>query len=167
MNSSNDRGSEVSLSNFSVEYDYDGFLEVLVRAFDDRKMVLTFIDRAAIDDAWPDRRLSKSDRKLLVDRNLPVIGELISAKYERGEITTYQGTAGQVFPRIDIATAELAAVRSRLSDTMVLDVAAASGFRGAFYRAEGRDVSTATKNVLASDLKTKPKLQTERRRPPS
>jgi hypothetical protein len=110
----------------------DGFIEVLVHAFDEKKMVLAFIDRAAIDDAWPDRRLSNSDRKLLVDRNLTVISELIAGKYERGEITTYQGTGGQVFPRIDIATVELAAVRNRLSDTMVLDVAAVSGFKGAF-----------------------------------
>jgi hypothetical protein len=61
-----------------------------------------------------------------------VISGLIAGKYERGEITTYQGTGGQVFPRIDIATGELGAVRNRLSDTMVLDVAAVSGFKGAF-----------------------------------
>jgi hypothetical protein len=124
--------AEVPLSNFSVEYHYDGFIEVLVHAFDGKKMALAFIDRAAIDDAWPDRRLSNSDRKRLVDRNLTVISELIAGKHERGEITTYQGTGGQVFPRIDIATGELAAVRNRLSDTMVLDVAAVSGFTGAF-----------------------------------
>jgi hypothetical protein len=52
-----------------------------------------------------------------------LISGLIAGKYERGEITTYQGTGGQVFPRIDIATGELGAVRNRLSDTMVLDVA--------------------------------------------
>jgi hypothetical protein len=47
------------LSNFSVEYQYDNLLQVLVPALDGNQLVLAFIDRAAIDDAWPDRALSK------------------------------------------------------------------------------------------------------------
>lgn len=122
----------MALSNFSVEYQYDNLLQVLVHAFDGNQLVLAFIDRAAIDDAWPDRELSKADRKLLVDRNLAAIGHLIDAKYQRGEVTNYFGPTGQRFPRIDIDSGELAGIRKRLSDTKVLDVAAVAGFKGAF-----------------------------------
>lgn len=115
----------MTLSNFGVEYHYDSPLQVLVHAFDGRNMVLAFIDRAAVDDAFPNRPLSKAARKWLVDRNLGVIGELIAAKYDRGEVTTYRGMAGQTFPRVDIETDDLAAVRERLSYTRVPHVVVA------------------------------------------
>jgi hypothetical protein len=122
---------EMTISNCAVEFHYESSDRVLVHAFDDGQMLLTFISREAIDDAWPDRRLTTQDRKTLVDRNIEVISELIAAKYQRGELTTYEGTAGQTFPQVTIVSADLAAVRHRLSDTAVLDMAAAAGYRRA------------------------------------
>jgi hypothetical protein len=119
----------VALTNFSAEYHYDSSDRVLVHAFDGRQMVLAFVSREAVDDAWPQRRLTKEDRKLLVARNLDVVGKLIAAKYEAGEVSIYHGTGAQNFPQVIVASADLAAVKHELSDAAVLDMAANAGFR--------------------------------------
>ncbi|HEY2484798.1 MAG TPA: hypothetical protein VGI36_06595 [Candidatus Binataceae bacterium] len=57
---------------------------VLIHCFDDRRMVLVFISREAIDDYFRRTKLTPSQRNLLMARNLDNLIPVITAKYERG-----------------------------------------------------------------------------------
>lgn len=117
------------LSNFSVVPTHQGKMgEVLVHAFNGRKLVLVFVERAAIDDYFQRRDLTQHQRNLLVGSNLAKVEPVIGDKYERGEVGTYTGTGGMQLPCIDLTLADLRQVPERLSD-VILYMDARAGFQ--------------------------------------
>jgi len=119
------------LTNFAVVHEHSEPLDrVLIHCFDDRRMVLVFISREAIDDYFVRTKLTRSQRNLLIDRNLENLIAVIVAKYERGEVGEYVGFGGQRFPQIDLSLADLEQAPEKLTDT-VLDMAARAGFQRA------------------------------------
>jgi hypothetical protein len=103
----------------------------MICAFDGPQMVLALVSHEAIVDTWPQRQLNKENHKLLVMRNLDVIGKLVAKKYDAGNVGVYPGTGGQKFPKVIINSTDLAAAKSNLSDGAVLDMAASAGFQRA------------------------------------
>src|SRR5271167_349983 len=98
----------MSLTNFAVVHQHlEPLNRVLIHCFDDRRMVLVFISREAIDDYFRRTALSPWDRNLLIDRNLESLIPVIVAKYDRGEIGEYIGSGGQRFPQVDLSVADL------------------------------------------------------------
>jgi hypothetical protein len=119
----------MSLTNFAVFHEHSEPLNrVLIHCFDDRQMVLVFISREAIDDYFRRTALSPRDRNLLIDRNLENLIPVIVAKYDRGEMGEYVGTAGQRSPQVNLSLADLEQAPEKLTDT-VLDIAARAGFQ--------------------------------------
>jgi len=117
------------LTNFAVVHAHSDPLDrVLIHCFDDRRMVLVFISREAIDDYFRRTKLTPSQRNLLIDRNLENLIPVIIAKYERDEVDEYVGFGGQRFPQIDLSLADLEQAPEKLTDT-VLDMAALAGFQ--------------------------------------
>jgi hypothetical protein len=117
------------LTNFAVVHEHSEPLNrLLIHCFDNRRMLLVFISREAIDDYFRRSSLTPRDRNLLVDRNLEHLIPLITAKYDRGEVGEYIGPGGQRFPQVNLSLADLERAPEKLTDT-VLDIAARAGFR--------------------------------------
>ena len=116
-------------TNFAVVHEHSEPLNrVLIYCFDGRQMVLLFIAREVIDDYFRRSALSPRDRNLLIDRNLQNLIPVITGKYNRGEIGTYEGFGGQEFPQVDLSLADLRQASEKLTDS-VLEVAARAGFQ--------------------------------------
>ena len=117
------------LTNFAVVHEHSEPLDrVLVHCFDDRRMVLVFISREAVDDYFRRNGLTPKQRNLLIDRNLENLIPVITTKYERGEVSEYIGFGGQRFPQIDLSLADLEQAPQELTDS-VLDMAARARFQ--------------------------------------
>ena len=81
----------------------------LVHCFDSQQVVLAFVGRMALDDYFEvpgDQRRTLKQWNLVVDRNLAVFEAIISAKYERGERSTFD-RYGQSFPRVDVTLEDM------------------------------------------------------------
>lgn len=117
------------LTNFAVVHEHSEPLNrVLIHCFDDRRMILVFISREAIDDYFRRSSLTPRDRNLLVDCNLQHLIPVIAAKYNSGDVGEYIAPSGQRIPKINLSLADLEETPERLTDT-VLDIAAHAGFR--------------------------------------
>src|SRR5262249_35428132 len=103
---------------------------VLVHCFDGVQTVLVFVSREAVDDYFRRRDLTPPQRELLIDRNLDNLAPVISAKYERGEVSTYASPTGRGYPQIELMHADLEKTPEKLTDN-VLDIAAHAGFADA------------------------------------
>jgi hypothetical protein len=120
------------LTQFSVVHeagDFEG-RGTLIHCFDGPQMVLAVVTRTALDDYFPKRRLTNSQRNLLVDRHIEQFERIVTAKYEASAIERYKSPiTGQTFPLVVVTAADLAQSSAALSDS-VLDIAAAAGFHG-------------------------------------
>ena len=85
----------MSLANFTVIHAQPDSFSVVVQAWDDREMVLTFIPREALEDHFRRSGVKGKAANLVVDRNLEAFSRIISAKYERGEHRPGAGVALQ------------------------------------------------------------------------
>jgi hypothetical protein len=83
-----------------------------------------------MDDYFRRHDLTARQRNLLVMRNLDKLGPVISARYERGEVSVHSSPAGRPYPRIDLTAADLDQAPGKLTDS-VLDVDASAGFQAA------------------------------------
>lgn len=117
----------VTLMNFSVIHAQPDSDIVVLHCWHDNKMVLAFIPKIHLEDALRRESLTGKEANLVVDRNLDVFAELISAKYERGEWRPYS-KFGSTMPRVDVTSKEVEAVRDKLTSS-VLDIKA--GWMGA------------------------------------
>jgi hypothetical protein len=120
-----------TLTNFEVAPtpEIDGL--IVVKADDGDTRVAAFITREAIDDSFPQYRLTDDERVGLVgsNSNLKVIGDIISAKYARGEACPYN-SFGSTILRIDVGYDDLR-TGPRLSDDYLL-VARGASFQRPF-----------------------------------
>ena len=112
----------VLLTNFTVVHAQPDTDFVVLNCWHDKQMVLAFIPKIHLEDALRRSRLTAKEANLLVDRNLDVFAGVIAAKYERGEYRPYS-RFGTTFPRVDVTSEEVEAIREKLSDS-VLNISA-------------------------------------------
>lgn len=98
----------------------------LIHCYDKEQLVLAVVAREALDDAFPDRRLTREQRNLLASRNLDALTRLIDRKYKSGAIETF-GRLGKAYPLVIVTSSDIRNSGEMLSDR-VLDLAA--GFAG-------------------------------------
>lgn len=112
----------VLLKNFSVIHAQPDSDIVVLHCWHDKEMVLAFIRKIHLEDALRRERLTGKQANLVVDRNLDVFAEIISAKYERGEYRPYS-RLGSTLPCVDVTSEEVEGIRGKLTAS-VLDIAA-------------------------------------------
>lgn len=110
----------VLLKNFSVIHAQPNLDVVVLNSWHDRQMVLASIPKKHLVDALGRDSLTGKQANLVVDRNLEVFADIISAKYERGEWRPYS-RFGSTLPRVDVTSEEVEAVRDKLTSN-VLDI---------------------------------------------
>jgi hypothetical protein len=101
--------SSKPLSNFQVLREDDGLGNVIVRSFDDQKLVLTFVPIKLLEDYFGlagERRPTIAECSSLVDINLPAIRRVIEGKYARGEYRMLN-RYGSTHPLIELTVADI------------------------------------------------------------
>jgi hypothetical protein len=74
----------------------------LIHCFDGKQVVLAFVSRTALADYFRlPRRPTMRESNLVVDRNIEAFARIVTAKYQRGTTSIYEGF-GQSFPRVDV-----------------------------------------------------------------
>jgi hypothetical protein len=109
----------MTLTNFwvhpNLEIDVDtNSRAVIITADAGATQVVAFITLETIDDSFPQHHLTNNERIGLVNSNLVVICDIISAKYARGDVHPHH-SARSTIPRIDISSGDLQ-MGPRLSD---------------------------------------------------
>lgn len=94
------------LTEFKVVPEQSNSDFVLIHAYDDRQLVLTFVSRSAIEDRFELEELSSVDlskqrNDLLVASNLAAFESIIVEKYARADHQPYERN-GMTFPAIQI-----------------------------------------------------------------
>jgi hypothetical protein len=120
------------LSRFGVVQEHSEQPDaVLVTCFDGVQTVLIWISREIIDNYFHQHDLTARQRNLLVMRNLDMLAPVISARCERGEVSTHASPTGRAYARIDLTAADLEQAPEKLTDS-VLDIDARAGFSALF-----------------------------------
>jgi hypothetical protein len=118
------------LTNFSVVHaagDFEG-RGTLIHCYDDRRLVLAVVTRAAVDDHFRKRDLTLSQRNLLVDSNTDQFGRIISEKYKANHFGTHHHKlSGQSFAIVTITEPDIRNSGEVLSAS-VLAIAKQAGF---------------------------------------
>jgi hypothetical protein len=109
--------SSKPLSNFQVLREDDGLYRVIVRSFDDQKLVLTAVPIRLLEDYFGlagERRPTVAKCSSLVDINLPAFRRVIEGKYARGEYRMLN-RYGSTHPLIELTLADIQESNETLS----------------------------------------------------